>query len=124
MPTVATGLARVRRVHEDQTHTGSLRLVGDEGAKLEERPTVQHSPLALNRSLRVDALPNSFEVFEGNPARSALRRLHNGLADTVVDITSEAPFPAAALFEQPPGALGLLLLELRSESRHSGHAPC
>jgi hypothetical protein len=40
---------------------------------LEERPTVQHTPLALtNRSLRVDALADVREVFKGDAARSAL----------------------------------------------------
>ena len=88
MPTVATGLAGIGRIDVDHPHTSQRRLVGDEGAKLEECPTVQHSPLALNRSLR--AFADVLEVFKRNPARSAFRRLHNGLAQTVVDVASEA----------------------------------
>ena len=69
MPAVATSLAGEGWVHQHHAHTSQLRLVGDEGTQLCKCPAVQHSPLASNRSLRVDALPYPFEIFEGDAAR-------------------------------------------------------
>jgi len=80
VPTAAACLARVRRVHIDHWHTSQRRLVGDEGSKLEEGPTVKHSPLALNRSLRT--LTDALQIFEGNPARSAFCRADEGFRQT------------------------------------------
>src|SRR5262245_27358624 len=69
MPTLATGLTRVRWVDQRHAHTSSLRLVGDERAQLKERPTVQHSPLALGT---VDSATDVRQVLQRNAAPCAL----------------------------------------------------
>src|SRR5262245_26969957 len=118
MPTTAARLAGVGRVDIDHWHARQLRLVGDEGPQLQEGPTVQHSPLAFaNRSLRT--LTDALEVFEGDPARSAFRRLHDGLANAVVDIAAEPLLAATALADQSLGAFGVLLLELATQAREA-----
>lgn len=88
MPTAATGLTGVGRVHVDHRHTRQRRLVGNERPKLKERPTVQHSPPALSNRFP-GAFSDALKVLEGNPAPRVFRRLHDGLADIVVDIGHE-----------------------------------
>src|SRR5258706_3725256 len=119
MPTMAARLTGIGRVDIDHRHAGQRGLVGDEGAQLEEGPIVQHSPLAFpNCSLR--AFADALQVFQGNPTRSAFRRADKGLRQTVVDVATETPFPAAALPEQPLRALRALLLELAAQADVAG----
>jgi hypothetical protein len=122
MPTAATGLTGVRGIYRDQAHTDCLRLVGDEGPELSERPTVQDSPLAFatNRCPTADAP----EVFQRNAASGAFRRLHKGLADTVVHITRKAALPATAPLQEALGAACPFLLEAWRAAAHSGRARC
>src|SRR5262249_16067357 len=106
--------AGLRGVHVDRGHARQCSLVGDESPKLEEGPGVQHSPLAfVNRSLR--ASTDALQVFEGNPTRSAFRRLHNGLRQTMIHILGKSPFPAAALLQEAFAGLRAFLLELLAE---------
>src|SRR5262245_58512322 len=82
--TAATGLAGRGGVYQDQRHTGQRRLVGNEGAKLEKGPTMQHSPLAFaNRSPAADMR----QIFQRNSSAGAFRRADKGLAHTVVHVT-------------------------------------
>src|SRR5262249_31237330 len=116
MPTAARGLARVGGVYVDHRHARQRRLVGDEGPKLSEGPTMQHSPLPLpNRFPR--ALPKPFQVFEGDPALGAFGSADNSLAQTMVDVAGKGPFLATALAQQPFGRLRALLLELAPQTR-------
>src|SRR5260370_17458528 len=101
MPAATTGLTGVGRVDVDYRHPSQRRLVGDEGAELEERPTVQHAPLALNRSLRADPLADAPQIFQSDPARSVFCRADNGLADTVIHILGKPPPPPPPRSQHP-----------------------
>src|SRR5579872_1820416 len=97
MPTAATRLAGIGRVHVHHWHTGQPRLVGNERAQLRERPTVQHSPLALGT---VDATADALKVLKRDSASCVFRRADNGLAETVVDILAEASLASTALLQE------------------------
>jgi hypothetical protein len=112
MPTVATGLARIRGVHQDQAYTGCLCFVGDEGAELKERPRVQHTPMATRTRQTVDSATDVLEILQSDSAPCAFCRADEGLADTVVGIAGEAPFPAAPLLEEAHGVLVCFLWSL------------
>src|SRR5262245_8270898 len=87
MPTPTTRFARRGGVHVDHSHTRQSSVVGNEGPQLQERPPVQHAPLALgNRSLRASAFADPLPIFEGNQTRGALRRLHEGPAEAVIQV--------------------------------------
>ena len=118
MPTGATGLAGIRRVDVDHAHACEGRLIGDEGAKLEKTPTMQHSPLALNRSLRTGSY--TLQVFQGNPTRSAFRRVDNRLRQTMVHISRKALFTPAAFSEQAFCRFCTFLLQLLTEAAVAG----
>ena len=59
------------RVDQDHAPARHLRFVANEGKHLRERPTVQHSALAL-RTRFPSPLPNPFAVFKSCPALGAL----------------------------------------------------
>src|SRR5262249_28948713 len=112
MPTAATALAGVHRVHVGYRHACQRRLVGDESPQLPKGPTVQHSPLALRTG---DSAADMRQVFQRNPPPCAFRRLHDGLRETMIYILGTPPFPAAALLQEAFARLRALLLELLAE---------
>jgi hypothetical protein len=125
MPAVATGLARVRGVHQNERYASRLRLVVNEEAQLKECPTVQDSPLALasNRYPAADVL----EILQRYSSAGALRRPHNGLANAMVDVAHKALLASTALLQQPFCALGSFLLQLGAQptwraAADNGHA--
>lgn len=122
MPAAAACLAGIRGVDVDHPHACQRRLIGNEGAELKEGPTVQYSPLALpNRSLRAcRPFSDVRQVFQRNPARSALRRLHNRLRETMVHVFGKTLLASAAFSEQPFRALRPFLLELLPEAALAG----
>src|SRR5262249_13197007 len=63
-----------------------------------------------------DAFTEVLEVFKRDPARSALRRLHNGLRETMVHILGKSSLLARPFLQETFRALGALLLEFPSEA--------
>src|SRR5690348_18229893 len=55
-----------------------------------------------------------------NPALGAFRRAAYGFTDAMVHVSTKAPFPPAALLEQPLRRFGALFLELLPQAREAG----
>src|SRR5262249_13530012 len=81
--------------------------------------TVQHTPLAFPNRFP-DAFADALEVFKRDPTPGAFRRLHDGLADTVVDIAVEPLLTVPALADQALRTLGAPLLEFATQAREAG----
>jgi hypothetical protein len=62
-----------------------------------------------------DALADTLQVFQGNPATGSFGRSHEQLADRVVDATPEAVFFAPSPLEQSLGRSGALGLQPLAE---------
>lgn len=88
--------ARIARIDRDQENTSKHSLVGQEGAKLVERPTTQSCTLlSPNRYSVVDP----FEFLNGNSTLSAFGFGNDLLRDAMVHVSSKACFLTAQAFE-------------------------
>ena len=83
MPTGATRLTGIRWVDIDHPHASERRLVGNEGAELEEAPRMQHTPLAFRT---VDSAADMRQVFQRHAAPCAFRRADHRLRQTMIHI--------------------------------------
>ncbi len=117
MPTTTTGLAGIGRVDVDYQHADQRRLVGHEGPELEERPIVQHAPLARGT---VDSAADVLEVFKSDAAPCVFCRADKGLRQTVVDVARKPLLAPTAFPEQPLGRLRTLHLELPPHAAVAG----
>lgn len=89
------GTTRVTRIDQRERNTPALRLVLDKAAQLCERPAVQCGASRLpSRYPFADVR----QVFQRNPASSALSLFHNTFADHVIGSGGETPLFA----RQPP----------------------
>ena len=97
--TSRTGAAGVSGVNQEHRHANSFGFVRHEGAKLEERPTMQGCPLrATNR----DPLANAPQIFQGNRSICVFRFGNQFFTDAVVGI-----FGKTALAPRKPFQLAL-----------------
>ena len=89
LPQAKAGVAHLRRVrggNEMHRDTGSLSLIGDEGAQLGESPTVATAPLGLLPGLLVGALSDAGQVFQGDGSLRVQGIANQVLADLVVGL--------------------------------------
>ena len=101
--TSRASLARVARIDCDQRDASALRLVGEEGAELPERPVSQASALfAAGRNLSADV----GQFFDPNPASSAFGIQHDSLRYAVVRMFLEPRLLPGEFDEPPLGGLG------------------
>lgn len=109
---VAAGSAFARcvaRIDVADGKSGTLALVGDLGLQITEGPRVEDSSL-LPRGPYPTA--DTIEVFDGDSTVGAVGHSDDLLRDTMVRVAREALFLQLTLPQEPPGALGSLLLEL------------
>jgi methyl-accepting chemotaxis protein len=88
--------ARIARIDRSQENTSKHSLVGQEGAKLVERPTTQSCTLLSPNRYSVG---DPFEFLNGNPALSAFGFCNDLLRDAMVHVSSKTCFLTAQAFE-------------------------
>jgi len=111
--TIRTGTTGVARVNKDHRHTSTFALVLDKALQLIEGPTMQNRALALpSRYPFADTL----EIFKGDTASGVLSGFHDLLRDNVVDIGCIAPFLTRQALQLAAGAIGLLALQLFTQT--------
>ena len=94
--TSRTGAARISGVNQENWHANPFGFVGHEGAKLEERPTMQGCPLcATNRN----PLADTAQIFQGNRSICVFRFGNQFLADAVVGVFGKTVFFSRKPFE-------------------------
>lgn len=108
-----TGSACVARVNGNQSDTGHLRLIRQEGAQLPETPTVVQQSLSLPQPY---PLVYSRQILNGNTALRASGFADQLLADAMIDITRHACFFATALSQKPLRAFGAFLLQFAPQA--------
>ena len=87
--TSRTGAAGISGVNQENWHANPFGFVGHEGAKLEERPTMQGCPLcATNRN----PLADTAQIFQGNRSICVFRFGNQFLAGAVVGVFGKAAF--------------------------------
>jgi hypothetical protein len=113
MTTETTFPAAVSRIYHDEWNPSECSLVGKELSKLCKCPTMQKSSLPMPSPY---PLPDSFEVFDGDPAVGAFSFGYDLLTDYMICISSEPRFFSRESFEMPLGRLTSALLEVCSKA--------
>lgn len=111
--TFRTGARGVAGVNMDDLHAITPRLVRDLLLKVINCPAMQSGSLRLSNRYPV---ANTTQVFQGDPALSALSLNHDAFADTVVGVPGKSVFLTRQFLESSLGRLGAFLLQLVSAS--------
>ena len=107
-PARAAGLRGMGRVDLNESHTGSLSLVGQEAAELGERPRMQGGPLGLAKPYPVT---DTAQLLDSNAAPGAFSLGHDAFTYPVVNVARETCLPATSLLQQSASRSCLLGLQ-------------
>ena len=94
----ATGFTSNNVMTSLERDAGCLRLVGEKGAQLGKGPAVAAPPLGFAARLCVGALPDTRQVFDCHGSCRGGGACDDVLADDVVLVSLEAPFPSSEAF--------------------------
>jgi hypothetical protein len=114
MPTPATCLGGMSRVHHDHPTTPFLGLVLDFGFEVRKRPRM-HSALGLTAPFGLHSLANVFKVFKHNCC-AWFSGCNNLLGEDMIGILPKSRTTTFQLPQMPFGAFGALLLQRSRQS--------
>ncbi len=113
---VRTLLTCVARVHQNDRYSRRARFVFDERSQLCE------CPIAVPRSLVSTFSPcpraNARQFFQGNRAIRALRRLHETLANLMIDVFLKSSLATCQLAQVAFSRQGAARLQIRTKLLH------
>jgi len=112
--TLRAGPTRVARIYSNETNARKRCLVGEKSSQLVERPSVQTCSLHFSNGYPI---ANARQIFDGDAAAGVFGLANDCLADHVIRVAVEIPFPAPKLSEMSFGAPCPCRLQARSKLR-------